>query len=130
MEIPCVSTTITGIPRAHSERERRNIVEPANEDQLAGALARLIEDPDLREQFRPCGPPARQGKLRFASECCEAGGDVSVPVITSQELQVQVKQSKRHDLSVIGRPDADILRRCLQHLKECADGLSVELRGG
>lgn len=55
MEIPCVSTTITGIPELIRSERDGILVEPANEDQLAGALARLIEDPDLREQLGRAG---------------------------------------------------------------------------
>jgi GT2 family glycosyltransferase len=49
--------------------------------------------------------------------------------IASQELQSQVQQKKLYDLSVIvvSYNTRDILRRCLQYLNECADGLSLEV---
>jgi colanic acid/amylovoran biosynthesis glycosyltransferase len=55
MEIPCVSTAITGIPELIRSDIDGILVGPANEDQLAAALARLIENPDLREQLGRAG---------------------------------------------------------------------------
>jgi GT2 family glycosyltransferase len=52
-----------------------------------------------------------------------------MPVIASQELQPREKQSKLYDLSVIvvSYNTCDILRRCLHHLRACAEGLSLEI---
>jgi glycosyltransferase involved in cell wall biosynthesis len=55
MEVPCVSTSITGIPELIRNEIDGMLVPPADEDQLAAALARLIEDPDLREQLGRAG---------------------------------------------------------------------------
>jgi GT2 family glycosyltransferase len=52
-----------------------------------------------------------------------------MPVIASQELQAQEKQCTLHDLSVIiiSYNTCDVLRSCLRHLRECAEGLSLEI---
>ncbi len=55
MEVPCVSTSITGIPELIRNEIDGILVPPADEDQLAAALARLIQDPDLREQLGRAG---------------------------------------------------------------------------
>jgi colanic acid/amylovoran biosynthesis glycosyltransferase len=55
MELPCVSTSIAGIPELIRSEMDGILVPPADEDQLAAALARLIEDPDLREQLGRAG---------------------------------------------------------------------------
>lgn len=49
--------------------------------------------------------------------------------ITSQELQAQEEQSELYNLSVIvvSYNTRDVLRRCLQHLRQCAAGLSLEI---
>lgn len=51
MEIPCVSTTIAGIPELIRSGVDGLLVAPADENQLAEALARLIDDPELRRRM-------------------------------------------------------------------------------
>jgi colanic acid/amylovoran biosynthesis glycosyltransferase len=60
MEVPCVSTAITGIPELVRSEKDGILVAPADEDQFAVALARLIDDPDLRERL------GRAGRRRVA----------------------------------------------------------------
>jgi glycosyltransferase involved in cell wall biosynthesis len=60
MEVPCVSTAITGIPELVRSETDGILVAPADEDQLAAALARLIDDPDRRERL------GRAGRRRVA----------------------------------------------------------------
>ncbi len=48
MEIPCVSTTIAGIPELIRNEVDGLLVAPSDEEQLAVALARLIDDASLR----------------------------------------------------------------------------------
>jgi glycosyltransferase involved in cell wall biosynthesis len=60
MEVPCVSTAITGIPELVRSETDGILVAPADEDQLAASLARLIDDPDLRERL------GRAGRRRVA----------------------------------------------------------------
>ncbi|HYL35013.1 MAG TPA: glycosyltransferase family 4 protein [Bryobacteraceae bacterium] len=48
MEIPCVATRITGIPELIRDELDGLLVAPASEEELASALARLIDDADLR----------------------------------------------------------------------------------
>jgi colanic acid/amylovoran biosynthesis glycosyltransferase len=55
MEVPCVSTTISGIPELIRSETEGILVAPADEDQLAVALARLIDNPDLRERLGRAG---------------------------------------------------------------------------
>ena len=47
MEIPCVATWVTGIPELIRNEVDGLLVVPSSEEQLAAALARLLDDPDL-----------------------------------------------------------------------------------
>jgi colanic acid/amylovoran biosynthesis glycosyltransferase len=60
MEIPCVATCITGIPELIRNEVDGLLVPPADEAGLACALARLIDDSDLRLRL---GKSARQRVL-------------------------------------------------------------------
>ena len=57
MEIPCVATWITGIPELIRHGVDGWLVPPADEEQLADAIARLMDDPKLR---RTLGQSARE----------------------------------------------------------------------
>ena len=48
MEIPCVTTWITGIPELIRNGIDGLLVAPSDELALAAAIARLMDDPDLR----------------------------------------------------------------------------------
>lgn len=48
MEIPCVATWITGIPELIRNGMDGVLVPPADEEQLAAAIGRLMDDPELR----------------------------------------------------------------------------------
>lgn len=56
--IPCVSTRITGIPELIRDGEDGLLVTPSDTDELAGALARLMDDSPLRQYL------ARSGRAR------------------------------------------------------------------
>ncbi len=60
MEIPCVATWITGVPELIRHEVDGLLVPPAGEEELAGALARLMDDSDLRLRL---GKSARQRVL-------------------------------------------------------------------
>jgi colanic acid/amylovoran biosynthesis glycosyltransferase len=51
MEIPCVTTHITGIPELIRNGIDGMLVAPSDVDGLSGAIARLMDDPDLRERI-------------------------------------------------------------------------------
>lgn len=55
MEIPCVTTFITGIPELIRDGVDGLLVAPSDEEALAGALARLMDDPALRRTLGPAG---------------------------------------------------------------------------
>lgn len=55
MEIPCVSTWITGIPELIRSGEDGLLVPPADVEALAGAIARLMDDPELCRRFGKSG---------------------------------------------------------------------------
>jgi colanic acid/amylovoran biosynthesis glycosyltransferase len=61
MGIPCVSTRITGIPELIEDGISGLLVPPADAEALAGALERLLGDPDLRARL---GQAARDRILR------------------------------------------------------------------
>lgn len=51
MEIPCVTTCITGIPELIRDEVDGLLVSPSDEDALAGALARLMDEPEFAEKL-------------------------------------------------------------------------------
>jgi glycosyltransferase involved in cell wall biosynthesis len=55
MEIPCVSTTIAGIPELIRDGIDGMLIPPSDDVQLAEALTKLIEDPDLRRRLGASG---------------------------------------------------------------------------
>jgi len=55
MEIPCVTTHITGIPELIRDGIDGLLVAPSDLDALAGALARLMDDAGLRERLGKSG---------------------------------------------------------------------------
>lgn len=55
MEIPCVTTFITGIPELIRDGIDGLLVAPSDEEALAGALARLMDDPSLRRTLGAAG---------------------------------------------------------------------------
>lgn len=62
MELPVVSTWITGIPELVEDGVSGLLVRPARADQLADALERLARDADLRRSM------GRAGRARVAAE--------------------------------------------------------------
>jgi colanic acid/amylovoran biosynthesis glycosyltransferase len=55
MEIPCVTTWITGIPELIRDSVDGILVAPSDETGLAEALARLMDDPELRRRLGGAG---------------------------------------------------------------------------
>ncbi len=55
MELPCVATSITGIPELIRNDADGLLVPPSDEEALAVALARLMDDPELRRRLGRSG---------------------------------------------------------------------------
>jgi colanic acid/amylovoran biosynthesis glycosyltransferase len=55
MEIPCVSTSITGIPELIRDSIDGLLVAPSDVDALASAIARLMDDSELRNRLGTAG---------------------------------------------------------------------------
>jgi glycosyltransferase involved in cell wall biosynthesis len=55
MEIPCVSTWITGIPELIRDSVDGLLVAPSDVDSLAWAIARLMDDEELRSRLAKAG---------------------------------------------------------------------------
>lgn len=55
MEIPCVTTRITGIPELIRDGIDGILVAPSDDDELADAIARLARDPALRRRIGRAG---------------------------------------------------------------------------
>ena len=51
MEIPCVATWITGIPELIRHGIDGWLVRPADEAELVDAIAKLMDDPELRRKL-------------------------------------------------------------------------------
>jgi colanic acid/amylovoran biosynthesis glycosyltransferase len=59
MEIPCIATWITGIPEIIQHETDGLLVPPADAESLARAIARLMDDPELRRSL------GQKGRLRI-----------------------------------------------------------------
>jgi len=70
MEIPCVTTRITGIPELIRDGVDGLLVNPSNEEELAAAVARLLDDADLRRRL---GKSARARVVDDYDLRCNAG---------------------------------------------------------
>jgi len=55
MEIPCVATGITGVPELIRDGVDGLLVAPSDADAFAAAIARLIDDPELRRKVGRAG---------------------------------------------------------------------------
>lgn len=55
MEIPCVSTWITGVPELIRHDVDGLLTPPADASAIAQAVARLMDEPDLRLQIGKAG---------------------------------------------------------------------------
>ena len=55
MTIPCVTTWITGIPELIRNGEDGLLVAPSDAEGLAAAIARLMDDPELRCRLGEAG---------------------------------------------------------------------------
>lgn len=55
MEIPCVAPAITGIPELMQDGVEGVLYPPGDEEAMAGAIERLIMDPDLRRRIGEAG---------------------------------------------------------------------------
>lgn len=53
--IPCVATNITGIPELIRNGAEGVLVTPSDDEQLAGAIDMLMDDPDLRRRLGQAG---------------------------------------------------------------------------
>jgi colanic acid/amylovoran biosynthesis glycosyltransferase len=55
MEIPCLATWITGVPELIRHGVDGWLVRPGNEQELADAIAKLLDDPELRQRLGAAG---------------------------------------------------------------------------
>jgi glycosyltransferase involved in cell wall biosynthesis len=55
MEIPCVATWIAGVPELIQDGQDGLLVTPSGVTQLSAAIARLMDDPDLRKRIAKAG---------------------------------------------------------------------------
>ena len=55
MEIPCVATWVAGIPELITDGAQGLLVAPSDEEGLARAIARLLDDPELRRRLGQAG---------------------------------------------------------------------------
>jgi colanic acid/amylovoran biosynthesis glycosyltransferase len=55
MQIPCIATRITGIPELIRDGIDGLLVTPSDADELAAAIARLMDDASLRRKLGQAG---------------------------------------------------------------------------
>ena len=66
MRLPCVATRITGIPELIRDGVDGLLVTPSDPVELAGAIARLIDDPSLRRRLAEAGRARVEEKYHLA----------------------------------------------------------------
>ncbi len=95
--LPLVSTRVAGIPSAVRDGSTGLLVEPADSDALGEALARLIEDGDLRRQLIARGQSeARQHALgRQADQILTAVRRAYPNVMHSASTETETHRSER-----------------------------------
>ncbi|NJD33531.1 MAG: glycosyltransferase family 4 protein [Betaproteobacteria bacterium] len=71
--IPCVSTRITGIPELIRDGDDGLLVTPSDTDELAAALARLMDDGPLRQYLARSGRARVQQKYNLALNAARLG---------------------------------------------------------
>ena len=67
MEIPCVATRITGIPELIRDPMDGLLVTPSSEEELAAAMARLMDDPKLRHAARKIRTAASSRQITISA---------------------------------------------------------------
>jgi colanic acid/amylovoran biosynthesis glycosyltransferase len=67
MQLPCVATRITGIPELIRDGIDGLLVTPSDSSELAGAIARLIDDPGLRRRLAAAGRARVEQKYHLAT---------------------------------------------------------------
>jgi glycosyltransferase involved in cell wall biosynthesis len=65
LEVPVVATRIAGVPRLITHGANGLLVEPGSAEALAGALALLLTDADLRQRFRQDGRSSVEARYSF-----------------------------------------------------------------
>jgi glycosyltransferase involved in cell wall biosynthesis len=84
LEIPVIASRITGIPELVEDGRTGLLVTPARLDQLVEALARLLEDPALRERL------TREGRKKVLAEF-----DVNSSAVKLREILARVTNDDR-----------------------------------
>ena len=67
LEVPVVATRIAGVPRLIGNEVNGMLVNPGSADDLAGAIGRLLRDPDLQGRLRRAGRETIEARYSFAS---------------------------------------------------------------
>jgi glycosyltransferase involved in cell wall biosynthesis len=73
MEIPCVATWITGIPELIRHGVDGWLIPPADEEQLAAAIALLVDDPELRQRLGKSARARVEEKYNLARNTAQLG---------------------------------------------------------
>jgi colanic acid/amylovoran biosynthesis glycosyltransferase len=81
MEIPCISTWITGVPELIRDGVDGLLVAPSDAGDLAGAVSRLIDQPDLRLRI------GRAGRQRVTEHFHLRGNAVMLEQVFSKRLR-------------------------------------------
>jgi glycosyltransferase involved in cell wall biosynthesis len=74
LEVPVVATRVAGVPRLVRHEANGLLVEPGSADDLAGALARLLRDPELRGRLGRTGRTTVQADYSFAARMHKLAG--------------------------------------------------------
>ena len=128
-EVPCVSTLITGIPELIRDEIDGLLVSPSDEEALAGALRRLMDQPELRRRLGKAGRQRVIDRYNL---------DKNVRVLAEvyhcrlhdpygKKVRGPSRVPLRSLVVIVSFNTREVLRRCLNTLAADAKQLSVEV---
>ena len=83
MEIPCVATWITGVPELIQDGLDGLLVAPSDVGQLSAAIARLMDDPELRRRIAKAGRSKVMQKYNLSKNTALLAGEFEKRVLSS-----------------------------------------------
>lgn len=85
--LPCVSTSVSGVPEIISDGETGLLVEPDAADQLAGAIERLVRDPARRRALGLAGEKRVRAKFDHHAGIAELLDLFGHPIVPARAEQ-------------------------------------------
>lgn len=106
MEIPCVATTVNGIPELIRSGIDGLLVAPSDEEELARAVAALLDDAALRRRLGEAGRRRVLEKYDLAQNTTRLAGIFKRRLAPSAATAANERAASRHEHSQIQPPPA------------------------